>query len=438
MTRVTPSRLVLLIHINKPRLTVIQNPQTFNHRSVSALEAPVKWILSATPLSNDATDLVGYLHLFWKREWKWTRGVRTDEKYAILKWYQDRGKNYDSTYQYWHNNNPLSLLEPHFFNRMIETGMLVGQNTRDVFGPIIEILQMRRTKATVEVIRGEKLRIGSTIPPYSITTVELQHTPQNQKEYLERYHAYVKRADELGKFGLPSKSKKKKTSRKGGAKDPKKIKEPGPHATNFVSVETPTGIRNMGIHRLLSLLTLDLHLEVFASNATKKSLAPVIEEMMGESMLSALCVFWGSVVGERGMPMYVDRYSLACWLALKSPKLQYLAGYLLRKLFPEDGAEKGRPLIFVKWPASHLLVYMFLTVLGLDVGSLRSGLPEAERRELLTRFNDPNSDIDAMIASYAAGSTSLNLQHGSCDMITMEVGLLIWINKPHLPHDTLR
>lgn len=87
------------------------------------------------------------------------------------------------------------------------------------------------------------------------------------------------------------------------------------------------------------------------------------------------------------------------------------------------------PLLYFFWPATHMVVYGFLRLLGLNTRSLRAGMTDVERWDSIARFNDPNSDIQVMVSSYPAGGTSINLQRGCSWLLIMKVCLSIPINK---------
>jgi hypothetical protein len=119
------------------------------------------------------------------------------------------------------------------------------------------------------------------------------------------------------------------------------------------------------------------------------------------------------------MPAYVDRPSMGEFMCISSPKLQYLRGHLYQCLIPQralDGEEdpsweKRHVLIFTKWPAVHWELVALLKNLGLETLSLRSGLPEAEKREVIERFNDPYDDVDMLVYNFSGGVVGVNLPH---------------------------
>jgi superfamily II DNA/RNA helicase len=106
-------------------------------------------------------------------------------------------------------------------------------------------------------------------------------------------------------------------------------------------------------------------------------------------------------------------------MCISSPKLQDLCGHLYQCFIPQralDGEEdpsweKRRVLIFIKWPAVHWELVAFLKNLGLETLSLRSGLPESEKREAIERFNDPDDDIDVLVSHFSRGAVGVNLPH---------------------------
>lgn len=388
------------------------------HRGIMTVEAPHIWILTATPLNNQALDYSGYLELLWKQEWAYgfeNKVLAVEDHYTL------RRTDLPKSYTWYFQDRPLLVLDPSTFRRLFYRGKLIGQTARDVFGAIYRVSQMRRTKATEMIINGEIHRIGESIPAYEIATVELEMSKTQNEIYQRIYNTYMK---DLG-FSTTVEENKRPTA------------EAPPETTEM-------GIRNHGIHRRLCLATFDPNLETFCNRAVNKNLSIHIAEYMQQGTDDGLSVFWALVCPEPAMPPYIDRFSFVNYLCSKSVKLQYLCGYIYQQLFGDPHAPNStepftpeRVLIYVFWPPTHMLVYGFLRLLGLNVRSLRAGISNEERRDSIARFNDPNSDVQVMVSSYSAGGTSINLQKGCCRLLILEVCLSIPINKLTLDPSSL-
>jgi hypothetical protein len=89
-----------------------------------------------------------------------------------------------------------------------------------------------------------------------------------------------------------------------------------------------------------------------------------------------------------------------------------------------------------KWRMFQWLLMTFLDKLGLELVSIRSGLPEADKRDDIRRLNDPSSDVDGMVTARAAGGEGINLQRCCHVLVTMEVSLLAAAGNLSSPDDS--
>lgn len=67
-------------------------------------------------------------------------------------------------------------------------------------------------------------------------------------------------------------------------------------------------------------------------------------------------------------------------------------------------------------------MFGFLRNLGLSVLALRSGMEASDLRDSVAVFNDPDSKVDAMVASIQF-ATGLNLHNCCCKVAIVEVSL---------------
>jgi hypothetical protein len=405
------------------------------HRGVMTLDASFYWILTATPMMNRVSDYLGYLMIFWKE--RWDHDVYGD---SIVRSYEpEYWKQIGTTYTHWVANTPLYVLNPRTFARLANRGVLTGQVARHVLQAILQCLQMRRTKASYITVGGERTRIGDTIPPYEIVTVELKMSPGQQRLYDHMYAFY---ANQLAR-------------QKGGDDDDDgDVPKPDKKAPEPLVI-TDVGIRNNGMHRRLCLMTLDPHLEVFCSRARGHSMSKDVQAYMNTCADNGMTTLFALCCPEIGMLPPIDRFSLGDWMALQSPKLQYICLYMHDVLFarpyvsdtgellahplpsapaPTDGTaastavQKGsttmrrRVLFFTQWPAVLWEVYGFLCNLGLNVAILRPGMEAGDLRDAIADFNDPDSSVDVLVAALHF-ATGLNLHKCCCEMLIIEVSL---------------
>jgi SNF2 family DNA or RNA helicase len=183
----------------------VKNAQTLASNMVMLLKAPYKWILTATPMMNRATDYIGYLHLLWDDEMKLDSKDQPDDLKDIYindtiipketEAYRSKGK-----YDFGRYRLPLWRLDPYIFKfvmteRQVDLSALTAF---EVLRGITQLITLRRTQATVLDVNGEQLRIGSRIPRYQICTVEVDF--ENDRAF----RAYRKRFDVMLK-NLPQK-----------------------------------------------------------------------------------------------------------------------------------------------------------------------------------------------------------------------------------------
>lgn len=420
------------------------------------VEAEYHWLLTATPMINRVSDYHGYLAIFWRESWDHgVFGADVARSYEPAYW-----PEMPSTYQYWVADTPLFVLNPRSFARLANSGALTGFVARNVLQALLQCLQMRRTKATEITVGGVASRIGDSIPHYEIVTVELGMPRPTQRVYDGDYGFY---ADQL-------------VRQKGGDGDGDDD-EPrsAPQARAEAPVVTELGIRNNGMHRRLCLMTHDPHLEVFCSRARGHSMAKDIETYFHSCADDGMTTLFALSCPEIGMLPPIDRWSLGDWMALRSVKLQYICLYMHDVLFAHpfvsadgkflsssEAAEQGPPapterppgpapapgrppspvttpkkstpvrrrvLFFTCWPAVLWQVFGFLRNLGIHVLALRPGMEAGELREAISTFNEPESEVDALVASITY-ATGLNLHRCCCEMVIVEVSLSTAVAKP--------
>lgn len=376
------------------------------------VKAPHKWILSATPMINRASDYLGYLSMFFEEAWG-----QEVSKYALVEsYFPESWATIPESYSFWLHDIPLSVLDPKTFARLVNRDLLEGHVAQTVLHSIYRVLQLRRTKATKIEVLGETTRIGDSIPPYEICTVELRMNAYQASVYNPIYESYIHELSQKDDRQSPK-------GKQGSSKSAATI-----HAK---------GRRHQGVHRRLCLATLDPNLETFCNRTYDRNLASHIHEYSSQFEDDGLTVYFSMVSPEPGMPHYTHRQSLAAYLCMKSPKFQYLCGYLYRNLFPPPDAteqwEKRRLLIFVMWPASHWIVVAFLRNLCFKVVMLRSDMSETEKTQAMHLFNDPDSDVDVMVASCASAGLGVNLQRACADILFIEVSLLTTVKRSPLP-----
>ena len=347
---------------------------------------------------NRVSDILGFLAMFWREEW----GIAWPPTNDLERVYEDSFRaQLPSTYAFIFNGQPLFRLSPWVFASLANRDRMEGEVARKALGAILTCLQMRRTMATRMEVNDDWVRIGDDIPPYKIVTVELGMTRAQERAYGRIYNHY-----------------KKHLSRPADDRNPTPANAP---AVNDM------GLRNMRVHRRLSLATFDLQLEAFCNRTGHKNLSRDVHSWYDAYEDNGLTIWWNFSRPDPDLPPYVDRFNMGEYMAAKSPKLQYLCGYLAECLFASVG--KHRVLLYVNWPIVHWELEAFLKNLGLEVLSLRSGQTNQEKLTTMNRFNDADDQVDVLIADIKAGSVGVNLQEACSRLMLLEVGLLTAVIK---------
>lgn len=181
-------------------------------------------------------------------------------------------------------------------------------------------------------VNGQPQRIGQSIPPYKISTVELDfRDTESQQAYVKVFRPLHKRL--------------KVPSNKTGFRQ-------------FAAMQVEaSGGRDFGVHRQLAILTFHPGLYQFIRKCSRSS-PQEIEKWTQKTIDGGLSYYFQLTRPARDLPPYVDRYSFATYLCRESPKLMYLA-FLLGKMCLDD---KERVLVYVDYPVCQWFLIGFLRV----------------------------------------------------------------------------
>ena len=314
--------------------TKVKNPQTLAANMIMLLKAPNKWVLSATPMMNRAIDYLGYLYLLWDEAMMLDDEEDYDEiktLYVDDSWVPTSTAAYKRGGMYDFQKYRLRLwrLNPHMFKQVMAERQvdLTALMAYEVLRSITQLITLRRTQATVLDVNGESVRIGSRIPIYRICTVEVDH--ENEHAFLEYQRRFNQLTKKLG-------TKLAKTGK------PRRFMAP--------KADGPASIgQNFGIHRLLSLMTLDKGLDKLARRISR-SLVGDVERWYHMNRDHGMSLYFRATRPERNMPSYPDRFSFGLYLSKDSPKIQYMMG-LLGKICRGDDPQ--RALIYCDLPMPH-------------------------------------------------------------------------------------
>ena len=360
----------------------VKNPATNANRSVYLVGAPHIWILSATPMINKPSDLIGYLHLLFDEAWRDPAPVNLGD---AVEYYT--AMDYSAPVE-----ERLYQLDPVLFGKLTVHGKMGTWAAFQAIPKILSLLQIRRSMASVlTVIRNgapEEVRIGDQIPHYNITTVELENSRAEQAE-VSHFHAGL--ISRLKRFG----------------------RKVGQNLATVLDPSSEEGRMNVKAYRRLCHLAYSPSLEVFARSTGSKNLVEHVTKWH-EHGDYGLTFFITRSKRDYAMNVPRTRAEAALYIARSSAKLRYLAKLLLSKVI----AEKRRILIFAEWPMVSWHCEMFLQALQFNVLSLRSAHSEDEKTRIITKFNDPAAKVDILITTYRCCSVGVNL-HAACHDVVM-------------------
>jgi len=300
---------------------------------------------------NRGSDYYGYLTLLWRDEFD----ISDEESYGDFVF--DR---YDDTHipehtpiykpggelDYHKVAQPLWRLYPRSFwlvmNRKDHEGRCL--NAYRTLRAVIPIIMLRRTQASVLEVNGQWIRIGDSIPPYRICTVELSWPSALAfQEYNKLFRDYVKYLNQ----GKPSDQGVLRFQVPGSGQGKSQVQKHG-------------GARAFWLHRILSIMTFNPGLHKMLLRTGKKNLATHVHQWYEKFADKGMSYYFDLTKPERNLPLYADRFSMAKYLAKDSPKLLYLA-----KLMGEiclDTTDPKRTIIFADWPMVVWNIEGFLTV----------------------------------------------------------------------------
>lgn len=362
------------------------------HQSVALLLARHIWFLTATPMSNKPTDMLGYLTLLYKAEWD----GQDDSDIAEDGWmaYQNAAKRWSAG----EIDAPVYLLAPRRLAALAHNGQLDALTGFHVLPVILGLICLGRVYADPQP--GTDIPIGSEIPPNRVMTIELAFSPRVQQDH-DRMYAPLARI----------------LKQPGGSKD---------GDTDLVLDEE--GRMHMGIFRWLCLAAISPRMHRFAQRiGNQRSLAAPMREEINRPPDLGFSLYFSKTCLEPNVTVPNTAVGQALYLAGDAPKLRYLL-----KIFDSEGLWDPpftgigpvhppiRFIVFIRWPLTGWLVEMFLDALGIRYATIRSGQTQEERSSAKGYFCDPKSDCQVALASYATGSLGLNLHHCCARTVMME------------------
>lgn len=330
-----------------------RNPYTKTSEAIRRVAAEKKHLVTATPMLNKGVDFFSYLTMFWKDEWDVDMAQECGGTFVFNHFDADHLPQHTPIYQpggaldYAVKKWALWRLNLDRFIKAMNVADHVAKclNAYDVLRQVIPLLMLRRTQATVIEVNGVERRIGDSIPPYRICTVELGWSNMKEEEAYKKifdraikylYHG-IGSAGSSQDFTVPTGSKKGEPTAEGNA-----------------------GTRAFAIHRALGVLTFNQGLYKMLRRTEGRNLVTDLEEWYQRCIDKGMSLYFEMTKPEENLPLYADRWTFARYLAKDSPKLKYVA-----KLMGEiclNEADPRRVLIFTDWLMNQWNLEGFLGV----------------------------------------------------------------------------
>jgi len=177
------------------------------------------------------------------------------------------------------------------------------------------------------------------------------------------------------------------------------------------------GLRNIRVHRHISLCTFDLRLHTMLTRS-KKNLAASVQVWYGKNLDHGASLYFRFTRPDPGLPNFADRWSLCEYICSMSPKLRYLCKILGEALYGAANS-RGKLLVFVTWPIEQWLVCCLLQNLGIDCMSVNSGMSAAEKARVTDRFDDVSDPCPVLVCTFRGTAFGINLQRGCSKLLMM-------------------
>ena len=359
----------------------LKDPNSQQSLAVSLLPGNhTRWLLTATPLSNRTTDVLGLAAALWRPEWGTTaslarpirpldvqRALEVEETYAR--------RTYAEALAFY--GHPSALPHPavaakrtpprcdylHLFAPARLAAYLGPECPTDALSerlhPVLSLLwrtfQHRNTAETHIQLGpweadGHRV-VGSEIPHYTVSTVELGRTHVEEKTFMDWYPVLWAN----------------------------RVMGVGPKNATSLSLDDTVRV-DARVDRELSLLSFDVQNFLVDRNLRRLSHGSLARWFEEENHDDVKVYARLLQIDRPDLPAYDTRVSLVMSLLIGSPKLRYLVGHVVR-----THREGRRMLLFTFWPWSHWKTVRILELLGVHVASITAEKGLVERMTIASQ-----------------------------------------------------
>ncbi|WEW60075.1 hypothetical protein PRK78_005559 [Emydomyces testavorans] len=360
----------------------VKNIHTRIHRSVKAITTAHHWIVTATAMMNNAADLRGILSLLCREGF---------EEFAPPANEPRAGEVYEKSIVSDHHH--LHLLNPDLSARTFVSGALEPTTGLTVLPRILNKIQLRRTMGSRMDLGPElgSITIGNQIPSYRVRTIDCPMTPIQLSQYINIHSSLV--ADlKSGKVNQSAES-------------------------NDQTYEA--GRFDMKIYRRLRHASFSFALDYLYRSATVKNEGNLATDIQKWRKTRGGGLVWllSRIVQDVQVPAIpADRQWILGYMTNMTPKFPTFLAILNEVVIQR----KRRLLVFTAYTTCQFLVEGYVKLLALEVLSLRAGMSMTDRDSVVAKFNNPESGVQILIATYSTCSVGLNLHQNCSDVVMLE------------------
>ncbi|KAK5241724.1 hypothetical protein LTR20_004172 [Exophiala xenobiotica] len=346
-----------------------------------------------------------------------------------------------------YDNMPTFIFDPKAFATLNTKDLLGGGvTTKAVLNALLQRMQLRFTMASEIHAGDEVIRPGHLVPIYWISAVELEPDMFEKAKYKDIWTKWIKYLNHARPGASDAVQPEANTkglrdmyvhrllslllvdmrffeflmrSKYSSAQQAQDLTEATmtvylnharPGASDAAQPEANTkGLRDIYVHRLLSLLLVDMRFFEFLIQS-KYSSAQQAQELTKATNDCGFSTFFFLTRPTPNLPNYLDRISAAKYLLGESPTLRYACRHIYNAMW--GSAEKGGKLtIYVNWPLSQWHTICFLSLLGIDYYTTWPGTSSAEKDRIYAKFNDKEDPVRILIVNLRSSAVGLNLQN---------------------------
>ncbi|KAK4935412.1 DNA repair protein rad16 [Elasticomyces elasticus] len=356
-----------------------KNPATKLSKVIRLLEPICFWILTGTPMPNEAIDYAGLMKVLWRNEW--LHGLNPAE----MKLWESSNLKYDDPAA----EDRIRRFQMHPSNITVARGdsQLLAERVRGAMA----LTLLRRCRGSKIPNGPNNIEVGGTLPNVYIITVSLRHGIHRDAE-LQLHHRYYAQEFERALKNC--------------------IQRDG----DRVIFRYPTAI-----YRQLCLLSDSLALEAasykLSTEDIQLSTANILRWAKLEEPLDYR--FWAKAFRRPIDPVMTKKMDFLRLLADSSPKIKWLCTW-----FHDDIVCAKKPqkcILYYQWVPFGQLIVDFFKALGFRIAHITSDMGQLERHEIYTRFNNKDdTSIELLFLSYRCSSLGLNVQGDCSRMVLLE------------------